>query len=155
MPKYIEVRNDVFVTGSVACDQKVIREFYRANVDTFVKAFDEAKKILKLSKDDVNMFFRNIRKVGTTGHFNLDKNEIAIDVRSYDVKSIVKTIIHELTHVKQVRDGKLKGANKGFVWNNEEFGEAKSHEEYLEFPWEIEARANADKYIDEVMKKIK
>ena len=48
MPKTIEVRNDVFVTGSVACDEKVLREFYRENVENLIKVFDECKKIFKV-----------------------------------------------------------------------------------------------------------
>ena len=152
MPKTIEVRNDVFVTGSVACDEKVLREFYRENVENLIKVFDECKKIFKV--ENTTMLINNIRKKSTVGEFVHGKNEIRIDLRSFKFEEIVKTVIHEMTHAKQAFDKKLCVKGSKMVWNNEEFTNPKNHEEYLNLPWEIEARKNSDKYFDKVMKVI-
>ena len=153
MPKTIEVRNDVFVTGSVACDFKELREFYRANVDKFIIAFDEIKKILKVN-DDVKLLFNNIRKNSVQGMFTHNTKTIKIDLRCYDVTQIVSTIIHEMTHAQQVQDKKLVIDAKSQKWNGKSIELAKSHEDYLNLPWEIEARKNEEKYINRVLTKI-
>ena len=152
MPKTIEVRNDVFVTGSVACDDKVLREYYRDNVENLIKVFDECKKIFKL--ENTKMLINNIRKKSTSGQFVHQLDEIRIDIRSYNFDDIIKTIIHEMTHAKQSFDKKLKVKGSKMVWNNEEFSNPKNHDEYLNLPWEIEARKNSEKYFDKVKKTI-
>ena len=50
MPKYVQIkedRKDLFVTGSVNRDFLKLREFYAKNVDTFIKAYDVTRKLLK------------------------------------------------------------------------------------------------------------
>lgn len=153
MPKFIQVREDVYATGSVACDFKQTREFYRANIDDMIKAFDECKKIFKV--DDVKMFVRNLRK--ECGHYANNKKEIAIDVRRYNLREIVSTIIHEMTHAQQFATKKM--ANKGdkVVFEKKEYNRvvpSKDFEAYQNQPWEIEAREMEAKYIDQVMKAI-
>lgn len=152
MPKTIEVRNDIFVTGSVACDEKILREYYRENVENLIKVFDECKKIFKL--ENTKMLINNIRKKSTRGQFVHGKDEIRIDLRSYDFDEIIKTIIHEMTHAKQAFDKKLKVKNSKMIWNDEEFKNPKDHDEYLNLPWEIEARKNSEKYFEKVKKAI-
>jgi hypothetical protein len=154
MPKTIEVRKDVFVTGSVACDFKELREFYRSNVETFIKAFDECSKIFKVK--NTKLLFNNIRKKGEVGCYVHGINQVKIDIRSFDVKQIVSTIIHEMTHAQQAQNGKLSPSKDGksMIWAKKEFAKAKTHDEYLNLPWEIEARNNEKKYIDQVMKAI-
>jgi len=153
MPKFIEVRNDVFATGSVACDFKETREFYRANIDDMIKAFDECKKIFKI--DNVKLFVRNLRKA--QGHYNNAKKEIAVDVRVYDLKSIVSTIIHEMTHAQQYATKKMSQKGAKVVFEKVEYNRvnpSKNFEDYQNQPWEIEARQMEAKYIDRVMKAI-
>ena len=156
MPKFIEVRDDVFATGSVACDVKEIREFYRANIDDLVKAFDECKKIFKV--DNVNLFVRNIRKASRVGYYQNSTKEIAIDIRRYDLKEIVSTIIHEMTHAQQYATKKLIQKSKKTVTfdgkNYNDIDANKDYEGYRNLTWEIEARKMQEKYIDKVMKAI-
>jgi len=156
MPKTIQVRDDVFATGSVACDFKELREFYRDNVEALTACFDECKKIFEI--DDVSLLFNNIRKTATVGMYKLNEKQICLDLRSYDLTAIVGTIIHEMCHAKQHAEGRLTfGEGKGvaYKFDGEDFAKPKNHDEYLALPWEIEARAATDKYLKRVMKKIK
>ena len=155
MPKTIQVRDDVFATGSVACDFKELREFYRENLETLTKAFDECKKIFEI--DNVSLLFNNIRKKASVGQYKLDEKQICIDLRSYDLTQIVGTLIHEMCHAKQHADKRLtesKVKGVAYKFDGKDFGKAKNHEEYLAQPWEIEAREATDKYLARVMKKI-
>lgn len=156
MPKFIEVRDDVFATGSVACDVKEIREFYRANIDDLIKAFDECKKIFKV--DDVKLFVRNIRKASRVGYYQHSSKEVAIDIRRYNLKEIVSTIIHEMTHAQQHATKKLiQKSNKTVMFDGKNYNDidaSKDFEGYQNLPWEIEARKMQEKYIDKVMKAI-
>ncbi len=152
MPKTFEIRNDVFVTGSVASDEKELREYFRANIDKLMIAFDECKKLLNVK--NYSMLINNIRKKNTLGVCISAKNTISIDIRRYNLKDIVSTIIHEMTHAQQFETKKLSHKNaKISVFENKEYkvvDNNKDHDAYLNLPWEIEARANQEKYIDQV-----
>ena len=107
MPKYVPIkedRKDLFVTGSVNRDFKNLREFYFKNIDTFIKAYDVTKKIMGLKSDKLNFFIRNIRG-NTIGFYADGRKEVAIDIRSKNIKSIVSTIIHECQHALQYETG--------------------------------------------------
>ena len=156
MPNTTTIRKDVKITGSVYNDFKDIREFYRKHETTLIDAFDECKKIFKV--DDVRLLIRNIRKRSTVGSYNNGLKQINLDLRRFNIKSIVSTIIHEMTHAKQYKDGRLKDkTNAKATFENVEYSCPKnmSHKKYLDLPWEIEARKMQDKYIDQVMKAIK
>ena len=162
MPKFFNVDesrkvNKVYVTGSVANDFKKTREFYRANKDAIVKAFDIAMSQMNVKDKNLKLFIRNIRKA--QGFYKNGANECAIDVRSYDLKSIVSTIIHELQHSIQYANGDLKVSEvkKMMKWKGENVRKYKSSEnfeEYQKLPWEIEARKAETKYLDKVMKEL-
>jgi len=142
MPKFIEVRNDVFATGSVACDFKHLREFYRANIDDIVKAFDECKKIFKV--ENVKLFVRNIRG-GTQGFYQNSTKEVAVDIRDKTLEQIVSVIIHEMTHAQQYATKKLSQKGAKMVFDSKEYKHVdskKDFEAYQNLPWEIEARNN-------------
>ncbi len=172
MPKYIAIkddRKDLFVTGSVNRDHEKLREFYHKNVDTFIKAYDVTKKIIGLKSDKLNFFIRNIRG-NTIGFYADGRKEVAIDIRSKNIKSIVSTIIHECQHALQYETGilKLDPKKKGlyFIWKqNKGLGVAietsirkykpsQNHKKYMDLPWEIDARNAEKKYIDRVMKEV-
>ena len=160
MPKFFNVdetrkSNKVFVTGSVANDFKKTREFYRSNKNAIVKAFDIAMTQMNVKDKNLKLFIRNIRKA--QGFYKNGVNECAIDIRCYDLKSIVSTIIHELQHSIQYANGDLKisEVKKMMCWKGENIRKYKStenFEEYQKLPWEIEARSAEAKYIDKVMK---
>jgi hypothetical protein len=63
-----------------------------------------------------------------------------------------------MTHCQQYKLGKLsKDTNTSANWNDKKYrcGNGLSHAQYLDLPWEIEAREMQKKYIDQVMKAIK
>jgi|TARA_B110000858_G_scaffold178981_1_gene215273 hypothetical protein len=185
MPKFIAIkddRKDLFVTGSVNRDHEKLREFYHKNVDTFIKAYDVTKKMLKL-KSELKFFIRNIRG-NTIGFYANGRKEVAIDIRSRNIKSIVSTIIHECQHAFQYETGMLKlDANKKglyFIWKEwketkhekdengnvvvsesqkvetsiRKYKPSQNREKYMNLPWEIDARNAEKKYIDRVMKEV-
>ena len=156
MPNTTTIRKDVKITGSVYNDFKDIREYYRKHEETIIKAFDECKKIFKV--EDVNLLIRNIRKRSTVGTYGNSSKTISIDIRRFKIKSIVSTIIHEMTHAKQYLDKRLKVASNGKQeFENKIYPNPNkvSHEKYLNLPWEIEAREMEKKYIEQVWKSIK
>jgi hypothetical protein len=172
MPKYVPIkedRKDLFVTGSVNRDHEKLREFYHKNVDTFIKAYDVTKKILKLKSDKLNFFIRNIRG-NTIGFYADGRKEISIDIRSKNIKSIVSTIIHECQHALQYETGMLRldAKKKGlyYIWKQNKgldvaietsirkYKPSQNKEKYMNLPWEIDARNAEKKYIDQVMKEV-
>jgi hypothetical protein len=172
MPKYVPIkedRKDLFVTGSVNRDHEKLREFYHKNVDTFIKAYDVTKKILKLKSDKLNFFIRNIRG-NTIGFYADGRKEISIDIRSKNIKSIVSTIIHECQHALQYETGMLRldAKKKGlyYIWKQNKgldvaietsirkYKPSQNKEKYMNLPGEIDARNAEKKYIDQVMKEV-
>ena len=164
MPKYEKIetgsnRTDLFVTGSVSKDFKKLREFYNKNVNTFIKAFDVSKKILNIETDQ-NLWIRNLRRA--QGTYRRLGKQVNIDLRNYNVREICSTIIHELTHAKQYETGDLKidPKNRNFrIWKKKDsirfYKASQNYKKYRQLPWEIEARENEKKYIDQVMKEVK
>ena len=155
MPNTTTIRKDVKITGSVYNDFKDIREYYRKHEETIIKAFDECKKIFKV--ENVNLLIRNIRKRSTVGTYGNSSKTISIDIRRFKLKSIVSTIIHEMTHAKQYLDKRLKFVDGKQLFENKIYPNPNkvSHETYLNLPWEIEAREMEKKYIEKVWKSIK
>jgi hypothetical protein len=182
MPKYVQIkedRKDLFVTGSVNRDFLKLREFYAKNVDTFIKAYDVTRKLLKL-KSEHKFFIRNIRG-NTIGFYSNFRKEVAVDIRSRNIKSIVSTIIHECQHAFQYESGMLKKDSKPnyMIWKAMDtkitraadgtvdelvaskkeqsirrYKPSQNHKKYMDLPWEVDARAAEKKYIDKVMKEI-
>ena len=158
MPKFFNVNekrknNKIFVTGSVANDFKKTREFYRANIDQIEKAFDIVLNVMNIKDKSLKLFVRNLRK--SSGIFYNSRNEVCIDIRRYDLKSIVSTMIHECQHKLQYVNGDLSESSKPNYkkWKNEDVKNAnssKNYEAYLNLPWEIDARNAEKKFIDKV-----
>jgi len=158
MPNTTKVRQDVFVRGNVKNDDAYLRNYYNEHEATLIKAFDECKKIFDCEDvKHLHLLIRNIRG-NVVGNYNATRKRISIDLRRYNLKSIVSTIIHEMTHCQQYKLGKLsKDTNTSANWNDTKYrcGNGLSHVQYLDLPWEIEAREMQKKYIDQVMKAIK
>lgn len=183
MPKYVQIkedRNDLFVTGSVNRDFKNLREFYSKNVDTFVKAYDACVKLFKLDGSQ-KFFIRNIRG-NTVGFYRNRSKEVAVEIRSKNIKSIVSTIIHECRHAYQYQTGMLKSDPKKLhysIWTAMDtkitraadgsvdelvaskkaqsirrYSPSQNHKKYMALPWEVDARDAEKKYIDKIMKEI-
>jgi len=67
---------------------------------------------------------------------------------------VVESVAHELVHVKQHRDGRLKAFGKNDVDMTYEFDGVKyntfeTHMDYFTAPWEIEARVDSRKMVYE------
>ena len=183
MPKYVQIkedRKDLFVTGSVNRDFLKLREFYAKNIDTFIKAYDVCVKLFKLDGSQ-KFFIRNIRG-NTVGFYRDAGKEVAVEIRSRSIKSIVSTIIHECRHAYQYQNGMLKhdpkkanysiwkamdtkitraadGTVNELVASKKEqsirrYKPSQNHKKYMDLPWEIDARAAEKKYIDKVMKEL-
>jgi hypothetical protein len=157
MPNTTKVRQDVYVRGNVKNDDAYLRNYYNQNEATLIKAFDECKKIFDCEDvKHLHLLIRNIRG-NVVGNYNNTHKCISIDLRRYNLKSIVSTIIHEMTHCQQYKLGKLsKDTSTTSNWNDKKIKcKNISHQQYLDLPWEIEAREMQKKYIDQVMKAIK
>lgn len=74
---------------------------------------------------------------------------------------VIKSLIHELTHIKQVSKGELKPSDdyKTIIWKDEftisvkeYYKLGKNVEEYKNVPWEAEAYSNMNIFYDEYLK---
>ena len=157
MPKTLNIENELIiatVTGSVACDVKTQREWYRKNINNIISICDEGLKYFKLENEKIKFHFRNIRGKTRGQYFNLNK-KVEICLKSLNLNDVAKTIIHELVHVDQYKTGRLKTKGVKSVFNKKEFNnKTKTHEEYLNLPWEIEARTKADEITPKILDKL-
>lgn len=156
MPKTIVLNDYTTVTGSVFCDVKEIRENFKSQSEQLIKAFDLAKERLGV-KSNVKLHFRNIRqKKGQTclGSFYNATKTVEIDCKNFDLKSKVNAIVHELAHAAQYESKRLSHKGKTYKFEGETFAEPKGHDEYVNLPWEVEARAIAKKHTNAIMKAI-
>lgn len=92
-----------------------------------------------------------MRTLDITVEFSSDMGETAgavleIDKRMFEIElseflsfdELIKTVCHEMVHVKQYARGEMKAESIGAVlWRNEEV--ASDLANYYEFPWEVEA----------------
>jgi hypothetical protein len=73
-----------------------------------------------------------------------DDGNILIDVMpTMSRAGLIKTIFHELTHLKQALSGKMEyGPDGDKIWKKQLFRNADSQPDYIyqNFPWEVEAR---------------
>jgi hypothetical protein len=126
---------------SVDCVHEMIKDHWRS----LCRCFDFNR--------DVTFHIRPIRGI-TCGIAYNEENKIEIDPRR-KLRCILETIVHELVHMEQYKQGSLKDdfhRNKT-LWLGFEFEPSKTHLEYLAEPWEIEARRRAKEYVDRVWPK--
>jgi hypothetical protein len=74
-------------------------------------------------------------------HINPKYFTITIE-KKQTISAIVKTLAHEITHVKQFATSKLKyrKTHKAYLWNNIKHKTIDiEYEDYLNLPWEVEA----------------
>ena len=69
---------------------------------------------------------------------------IEVDPRA-SIDDVIKTFFHELGHIKQFLSGSLVYDQDIWYWKKKDFTNTQSHLNYLDLPWEVEARAFADK----------
>ena len=102
---------------------------------------------------------RLVKKPGKKSHMgdvSLAKgqpNVYNIRLRSnLDNVDLISTLAHELMHVAQYADGRLRSKPGVFVWKKDKKDYKyenieKTFEEYLNWPWEVEARQFENTYL--------
>ena len=84
------------------------------------------------------------------GQYDMDNDIIEIDIRqNRSRKVLLNTLIHELVHARQFRQGRLNGNLKGFLWKGKLYT---NEEEYEKWPWEIEANSVANAMVNIIIK---
>ncbi len=158
MPKTFNIENNfnlnATVTGSVACDVKTQREFYRSNINKILNICSEGLKEFKLDNKKIKFHFRNIRgKV--SGQYIDQYKKVEVCLKDLNFKRIANTIVHELAHADQYNSGRLKTKGVKSIFDKKEFNnKTKTHEEYLNLPWEIDARQKADEITPKILEKL-
>lgn len=102
-------------------------------------------------RDNVRFVIRAIHG-NTNGIAYHSENKIEIDPRSLCLRKdetircaarrVIETIFHELVHSQQSKEGRLSWVvqDRQWLWNGRSYRDAKSYNEYLNQPWEVEAR---------------
>jgi hypothetical protein len=100
--------------------------------------------------NDVEFHVRPVRG-NTHGWYRSRSKRIEIDPR-YGTKKVLDTIAHELVHAEQYKQGRLAWDSKKLVslWNGEFHKRGNTHKQYLNLPWEIEARQRAAEFVKDM-----
>lgn len=64
----------------------------------------------------------------------------------------VGTLVHELTHVRQMQEGRLISKNDHYLWEGKVYKLHASLPEYLAQPWEVEAHIEQFMYLYDIDK---
>ena len=112
-----------------------LKEEWNFNANIIVK-----KKQNNSLIGDISLNHNSVVNNKFTLHFNPNQSYL----------EMIKSLIHELTHVKQVSKGELKPSLdwKSIIWNDDfeisvkEYNKIKDFNKYRELPWEEEAYKN-------------
>jgi len=113
------------------------------NKGGIIAAIDWAMNYLNLPENThVNFKWKNLDNFGETWDeefFNDDYYKIFnVEInKGLDQRDCVLTLFHELTHVKQISDNRLKYVNNVPYWNGKSYDD-----KYYNQPWEFEAEHN-------------
>lgn len=100
-----------------------------------------ASKFLDLNVDLIIEF--KILKAHQCGFCDYYEDDITITISRYlSVEDIIRTLFHEMVHVKQYVDGRLEHGSSG-IWLG-----TMCEDKYEDLPWEIEAYELEQKMID-------
>lgn len=128
-------------------------------VDIVAESYKNIKQFIKLPRN-ISIHFRPVRDAYGRAFFqkpNPDSSAkeyiVEVDVRQ-DVDTFKNTLIHELVHIEQFYEGRLKEAGPmHFKWNGQKMLIVSSTLElYNALPWEIEANTRADALLKVVYK---
>jgi hypothetical protein len=119
--------------------------------DVLTKSYKTIKQFIKLPQ---NLFvnFRPVRDaygraffLKPNPHSSAKEYIVELDVRQ-DVETFKNTLIHELVHIEQFYEGRLKDAGPThFKWNGKKtFIDTSSLDIYNNLPWEVEANVRAE-----------
>ena len=115
------------------------------NIECWSKLKSLFDKLPSALKVNVKVLPKNLR--GRAFGNKLQKLYIIeVDPRA-SIEDVIKTFFHELGHIKQFLSGSLVYDQDIWYWQKKDFTNTQSHLNYLELPWEVEARAYADKFV--------
>lgn len=178
----MQIKNTLFVKNVFICmnNKNFIREFLRENLlkEDIFRGDNSVKKYQKLYIYAVIEFMKsklgfdaqiivkkkqNNRFIGdiSLSHASVVNNKFIVHFNpNQSFPQMIKSLIHELTHVKQVTKGELKPAEdyKSIIWKDQ-FNlsvrdykkKMKNFNEYKELPWEAEAYNNMNTLYNEFM----
>lgn len=108
-------------------------------------------------RSDIEFIVRPI-KGSTNGRTFGIKGVVEIDPRNIEridrgPKRVLETICHELVHIEQYATGRLKKESGATFWKDKcvRHSKTQSYKEYLNLPWEIEAREVAAMMVELLM----
>ncbi len=120
-------------------------------IDVLTDSFNEIKQFIKLPRN-LTINFRPVRSAFGRA-FYLKPSPLSsgrdyiveIDVRQ-DLETFKNTMIHELVHIEQFYQGRLKEAGEmHFKWNGKKMLiDMSSLDIYNSLPWEVEANVRAE-----------
>jgi hypothetical protein len=120
-------------------------------IDILKNSFNDIKLFIKLPKNLV-INFRPVKCAFGRAYYlkpnqssPLRKYIVEIDVRQ-DLETFKNTVVHELVHIEQFYQGRLKDAGSmHFKWNGKKMLiDHSSLDAYNNLPWEIEANTRAE-----------
>lgn len=126
-------------------------------IDILTDSFNDIKQFIKLPKNLV-FNFRPVRSafgrafyVKEDAFSNKKQYIVELDARQ-DPVTFKDTLLHELVHIEQFYQGRLKDAGPmHFKWNGRKmFIDASSLDAYNNLPWEVEASTRA-KLLSEII----
>lgn len=119
---------------------EIINQPKRLETTLFDSAVSFASNYLGIDVDFV-IEFETLQK-HQCGYCDYDEDEVIITLaKRLSVKEAIRTLFHELVHVKQHVDGRLE---KGYVWCGQVY-----ECDYNELPWEIEAYDLEEKMMEQ------
>jgi hypothetical protein len=119
---------------------EAINQPKKLETDLLDRAVLFACKYLKIDLDLV-IEFETLSK-GQYGFCDFDEDETIITLaKRLSVKDAIRTLFHELVHVKQHVDGRLE---RGYIWCGRVY-----ECDYTELPWEIEAYDLEEKMMEQ------
>jgi hypothetical protein len=121
---------------------EIINQPKRLETALFDKAVSFACKFLDIDIDiDLIIEFETLQK-HQCGYCDYDEDEVIITIaKRLPTKDAIRTMFHELVHVKQHADGRLE---RGYVWYGQVYECV-----YNELPWEIEAYDLEEKMMEQ------
>jgi len=125
---------------------------YKDRATSLKKHIDDSVDIWKSHfdfSDDLNIEIIAIDGPSIHAMYISDKNTIQIDpMKSSSIAELFCTLAHEITHAQQYHLNQLDtiyiGLDAYYLWDDIHFDieDNLEHAEYLNYPWEIEARNN-------------
>lgn len=127
-------------------------EFFELQSDHWymlLEAYDETDTSMTETNDTSSTM--KMGGLGITNYCNVFVIEV-LTGQTRRTSRIVETLFHEFAHMKQYASGRLERESefRGYFWLDEYYPnlpDDHTHQEYLDLPWEKEARDKADELL--------